>query len=91
MCQATLLVQLAVWINHNMVLCVTVQGATTCGGARTTYATHLTTTASWMASVTTVPTAWDGAVVRHLLNNVPTALQDASLSPCPMQTNHFAA
>jgi hypothetical protein len=39
------------------------QGASSCGVARTTYATRMTTTPRWMASETTKPTAWDGAVV----------------------------
>lgn len=39
------------------------QGSVACGGQRTTYATHITTTKSWMASPTNIPTAWDGAVV----------------------------
>lgn len=39
------------------------QGSVACGVQRTTYATHMTTTPQWMGSVTTIPTAWDGAVV----------------------------
>lgn len=39
------------------------QGSVACNVQRTTYATKITTTPSWVTSVTTVPTAWDGAVV----------------------------
>lgn len=42
---------------------VPLQGAVACNVQRTTYATHITTTPQWMASATTIPTAWDGAVV----------------------------
>jgi hypothetical protein len=39
-------------------------GLQTCGVARTTTVTHMTTTPRWMASTTTQPNAWDVAVLR---------------------------
>jgi hypothetical protein len=42
---------------------VSLQGAVACNVQRTTYAIKITSTPSWVASATTIPTAWDGAVV----------------------------
>lgn len=49
------------WASSIDVYCT---GAVTCNVQRTTYATKITTTPSWVASVTTIPTAWDGAVIQ---------------------------
>lgn len=82
-CRSKVLLHHTIWAlslnRHYSNLCdgaVLAQGSVTCSRQRTTHATHLITTPSWIASATNVPTAWDGAVVcralRHCQHHSPT-------------------
>jgi hypothetical protein len=64
------------------------QGARTCGVARTTTATNMITTSRWAASTTTVPNAWDVAVLRTAATLPGTALVTAQVRS-PQQLQHL--